>query len=52
MDRAIAAIWNMLLVAERKFRRLKASELMRGVYQGARYEDGTEISTMTEKIAA
>ena len=32
VDRAIAVIWKMLMVAENRFRRLKASELMRDVY--------------------
>ena len=52
VDRAIAVIWKMLMVAECRFRRLKASELMRDVYQGATYSDGVVINTMTEKAAA
>ena len=52
VDRAIAVIWKMLLVAERRFRRLKAPELMMDVYLGARYEDGIVINTMPEKVAA
>ena len=40
------------MVAESRFRRLKASELMRNVYQGAEYKDGNAINTMTEKVAA
>ena len=52
VDRAIAVIWKMLMVAESRFRRLKASELMRDVYQGAKYNDGVVINTMAEKVAA
>ena len=52
VDRAIAVIWKMLLVAERRFRRLKAPALMKVVYLGARYEDGIVINTMPEKVAA
>ena len=52
VDRAIAVIWKMLLVAERRFRRLKAPALMKVVYQGARYKDGVVINTMPEKVAA
>ena len=52
VDRAIAVIWKMLLVAESRFRRLKAPDLMRDVYQGARYDDGIVMNTMTEKVAA
>ncbi len=37
MENAQALIWKMLLVAEKRFRRLKAPELMKDVYQGAEY---------------
>ena len=36
VNNAQAVIWKMLLVAEKRFRRLKAPELMRDVYQGAK----------------
>ena len=52
VNRAIAVIWKMLMVAESRFRRLKASELMRDVYQGAKYNDGVVINTIPEKVAA
>ena len=39
VDRAIAVIWKMLMVAEGRFRRLKAPALMKVVYQGARYKE-------------
>ena len=52
VDRAIAVIWKMLMVAERRFRRLKAPELMKGVYLGAEYKDGIVINTTLEKVAA
>ena len=45
-------IWKMLMVAEGRFRRLKAPALMKVVYQGARYKDGVVINTMPEKVAA
>ena len=32
VDRAIAVIWKMLMIAEQRFRRLKAPELMEDVY--------------------
>ena len=51
VDRAIAVIWKMLMVAERRFRRLKAPELMKDVYLGAEYRDGIVINTTTEKVA-
>ena len=37
VENAQAVIWKMLLVAEQRFRRLKAPELMKDVYQGAKY---------------
>ena len=52
VDRAIAVIWKMLMVAESRFRRLKAPELMKDVYLGATYKDGTVIETEPEKVAA
>ena len=52
VDRAIAVIWKMLMVAEGRFRRLKAPALMKVVYQGARYKDEVVINTMPEKVAA
>ena len=52
VDRAIAVIWKMLLMAERRFRRLKTPELMRDVYLGAGYKDGIVINTVSEKVVA
>ncbi|MCY4579683.1 MAG: IS256 family transposase [Chloroflexi bacterium] len=52
VDRAIAVIWKMLMVAESRFRRLKAPELMKDVHQGAIYKDGIIIESEPEKVAA
>ena len=52
VDRAITMIWKMLLVAERRFRRLKAPELMMDVYLGVEYKYGIVMNTTTEKVAA
>ena len=52
VDRAIAVIWKMLMVAERRFRRLKAPELMMDVYLGAQYVDGLLVVSRTERVAA
>jgi len=52
VDRATAVIWKMLLVAEKRFRRLKAPELMRDVYDGAQYVDGMPIEAIVEEVAA
>ena len=43
VDRAIAVIRKMLMVAARRFRRLRAPRLMMDVYLGAQYADGLLI---------
>jgi putative transposase len=40
VDRATALIWKLLLVGEKRFRRLNAPHLLQNVYQGVRFEDG------------
>ena len=52
VDRATAVIWKMLMIAERRFRRLTAPELMRDVYDGGTYLDGIPVTTVTEEVAA
>ncbi|MDP7226463.1 MAG: IS256 family transposase, partial [SAR202 cluster bacterium] len=52
VDRATAVIWKMLMIAEKRFRRLKAPEMMREVYNGAQYVDGLRFHTDTEEAAA
>jgi hypothetical protein len=42
----------MLMIAEKRFRRLKAPEMMREVYNGAQYVDGLRVHTDTEEAAA
>ena len=52
VDRATAVIWKMLMIAEKRFRRLKAPEVMRDVYDGAQYVDGMAIDDTVEEVAA
>ena len=52
VDRAIAVIWKMLMVAEKRFRRLQAPELMADVYLGVKYVDGIAAEATAEKVAA
>ena len=52
VDRATAVIWKMLMIAEQRFRRLKAPELMRDVYLGAQHVDGIPIEATVEEVAA
>ena len=49
---ARAVIWKMLLVAEKRFRRLKAPLLMKDVYQGAQYANGVPLNQVTQEKAA
>lgn len=44
-ERATAVIWKMLMVLQKRFRRLNAPELLAKVYAGVRYEDGVEVAT-------
>lgn len=50
VDNATAVIWKMLLIAETRFRRLNAPELLKKVYEGEEYKDG--IETIREEAAA
>ena len=52
VDRATAVIWKMLMISEKRFRRLKAPELMRDVYDGAQYVDAMAIDATVEEVAA
>ena len=52
VDRATAVIRKMLMVAESRFRRLRAPELMKDVYLGATYKDGIVRESTQEKVAA
>ena len=52
VDNARAVIWKMLLVAEKRFRRSKAPELMKDLYQGAKYVNGVPVNKFTQEEAA
>ena len=49
---ATAVIWKMLLVAETKFRKLNAPELLQDAWEGAQYRDGVRINEHWELDAA
>ena len=40
------------MIAEKRFRRLKAPELVRDVFDGTRYVDGMRLQTTIEEVAA
>ena len=52
VDRAMAVMWKMLMIAEQRFRRLNAPELMEEVYLGAQYVDGIVAEATVEEVAA
>ena len=52
IENALAVIWKMMLVAERRFRRLHAPELMRDVYLGVKYVDGVKFVERSTRAVA
>jgi putative transposase len=50
VDHATAVLWKLLLLAERRFRRLRSPELLQDVFAGALYADGVRVAT--EEAAA
>jgi len=49
-----AMIWKLLMMAEKRFRKLNAYELLKDVYAGRRFFDGViqDESTISERMAA
>ena len=56
VQNATAMIWKLLMVAEKRFRRLKGFELLKDVYQGKEFDDGVSVQMPSadpaERIAA
>ncbi len=52
IENALAVIWKMMLVVERRFRRLHAPELMRDVYLGVQYVDGVKFVERSTRAVA
>ena len=52
VESATALIWKLLLVAEKRFRRLDAPHLLNDVFEGRKFEDGKPVSTQQRKNAA
>ena len=49
---ATAVLWKMLLVAQQRFRRLTAPELMTEVHVGVQYINGVRVQERPWKVAA
>ncbi|HSW62002.1 MAG TPA: hypothetical protein VLH56_01580, partial [Dissulfurispiraceae bacterium] len=47
VQNATAMIWKLLLVAEKRFRRLKGFELLKEVHAGNEFADGVAAQIMT-----
>lgn len=49
---ATVAIWKLLMVAEKGFRRLQGYELMAKVAEGVEFKDGIEVVKVSRSYAA
>lgn len=49
---ATAMIWRMLMVAESRFRRLRAPALVRDVHRGVLFVNGIRVKNFTREVAA
>ena len=52
VDSATAIIWKTLMIAQKRFRKLNAPELLREVYEGAVYADGVRVKDTQREAAA
>ena len=52
VDSATALIWRLLMVAEKRFRKLNAPHLLEDVYEGRKFEDGKPVPDGRRRIAA
>lgn len=52
VDNATALIWRLLMVAEKRFRKLNAPHLLEAVYEGRRFEDGMPVPEGRRRVAA
>lgn len=51
VENATAVIWKMLLIAEKRFRKLNAPELLKEVYEGVEFTDGVAVKKKREAAA-
>lgn len=49
---ATALIWKVLMVTEKRFRKLNAPHLLSEVYEGIKYQDGIRLSKEEGRVAA
>jgi len=51
-ENATAMIWRLLLVAEKRFRKIDAPHLAAEVYRGVVFDDGLKITKSNQRVAA
>ena len=51
-ENATAMIWRLLLVAEKRFRKIDAPHLASAVFHGVAFEDGAKITMPNQRVAA
>lgn len=51
VENATAVIWKTMMVAQKRFRKLDAPELLKEVYAGVRFTDGVAIRKQKEAAA-
>ena len=49
---ATAMIWRLLLVAEKRFRKIDAPHLAAAVYRGEKFADGVKLTRSNQRAAA
>jgi transposase-like protein len=52
VSNATAVIWKMLMLAEKRFRKLDAPEKLEQVYLGVKFKDGAELKPEREEVLA
>jgi len=52
VEKATALIWKLLMLAEKRFRKLNAPHLLRDVYEGRNFKDGQPVLSHQRKSAA
>lgn len=52
VDNSTAIIWKTLMIAQRRFRKLNAPELLKEVYEGATYAYGVTVNDTQREAAA
>ena len=52
VENATAMIWKVLCVAENRFRKLNAPELLAQVYAGQVFADGKAVTQESQRVAA